>query len=344
VLLEVIRVFGLLRNQGWRPLRTIEFASWDGEEYNLIGSTEHVENDLDTLRQHGVAYINVDVAVSGDKFRAAGSPALERLLLRILKRTSDPKSNRILHSIWQQSGSQLKGLGAGSDYVAFQDIAGMASLDIGFEGEAYPYHSCYDNFDWMRKFGDPGFHYHRVLGQIWALLTLELADRPILPFDMEAYAEEVNNYADNLSNYAKNKGVPVRTSPSPRDTQIRSDAGVDFKPLYAAAAAFRHAAKEFHKWGSFWNTTVFRSGGVETSIMIAKRVNHNSRMAYFDTNLLDIEEGGGVSPHSSDTLSLCSWRLTDVICTGSKSNPVQTCHLWSSGLVRLRRGLLPRDR
>ena len=35
VLLEIIRVFGLLKEEGWRPRRSIEFMAWDGEEYNL---------------------------------------------------------------------------------------------------------------------------------------------------------------------------------------------------------------------------------------------------------------------------------------------------------------------
>jgi hypothetical protein len=36
-------------------------------------------------------------------------------------------------------------------------------------------------------------------------------------------------------------------------------------------------------------------GGYESNIMAIQRVNHNARMAAFDTNLLDLEEGGGVS-------------------------------------------------
>lgn len=37
---EVIRGFGQALRLGWKPLRTIVFASWDGEEYGLLGSTE----------------------------------------------------------------------------------------------------------------------------------------------------------------------------------------------------------------------------------------------------------------------------------------------------------------
>lgn len=147
VLLEVVRIFGELRNMGWRPLRSIEFASWDGEEYNLIGSTEHVEARIKDLRQNGVAYLNVDVAVAGTDFEAAASPLFEKALLQVLDRTTDSIANRTLRSIWDEKKTKLAGLGAGSDYVAFQDMAGTSSIDIGFGGPPYPYHSCYDNFE-----------------------------------------------------------------------------------------------------------------------------------------------------------------------------------------------------
>lgn len=289
VLLEVVRVFGELRSLGWRPLRTIEFASWDGEEYNLIGSTEHVENRLDSLRADGFAYINVDVAVSGDKFRASAPPIFGDALRRVLKRTTDPGTGMPMWSVWQKEGSRIEGLGAGSDYVAFQDIAGMPSIDIGFEGEPYPYHSCYDNYDWMYRVGDPGFLYHRALGQIWGLLLLELSYQPILPYDMETYAAEVTTYISDLQGYARKQGVPLK---SPGNARAGT---VDFRPLHNAAMDFRKEAEIFHQWGSSWNNSLYASGGYENNVMAIKRLNYNSRMAYFDTNLLDLEEGGGVS-------------------------------------------------
>lgn len=58
---EVVRSFGEALSRGWKPLRTIVFASWDGEEYGLIGSTEYVEEYIGWLNATAVAYINVDV-------------------------------------------------------------------------------------------------------------------------------------------------------------------------------------------------------------------------------------------------------------------------------------------
>src|SRR5262249_44931044 len=37
--LEEARALGELRKQGWQPKRTIIYASWDGEEPGLLGST-----------------------------------------------------------------------------------------------------------------------------------------------------------------------------------------------------------------------------------------------------------------------------------------------------------------
>ncbi|BDD56906.1 hypothetical protein MPDQ_006371 [Monascus purpureus] len=287
VFLEVIRVFGELLTYGWRPLRTIEFASWDGEEYNLIGSTEHVENDLDALRSDAYAYLNVDVGVSGTEFEVAASPLFERIVVQILGRVSDPVANQTLKDIWQSKGKKLAGLGAGSDYVAFQDIAGTSSIDFGFGGSPYPYHSCHENFDWMVKFGDPGFQFHRMLGEFWGLLLVGLADTPILPFDLESYANYLSNYVADLETYAKTKNVPVVHEPSSADS-------VNIQPLFDAAAQFKDAAEQFSSFDKLWHDAVWNAGGFENNIMGVQRITHNNRIAEFETNLLDLREGGGV--------------------------------------------------
>lgn len=285
VFLEVVRIFGNLKELGWRPMRTIEFASWDGEEYNLIGSTEHVESRIEDLRRNGFAYLNVDVGVVGDNFEAAACPLFEQTLLRVLDRTSDPVQNRTLRSLWDEKKSTLKGLGAGSDYVAFQDMAGISSIDMGFRGPPYPYHSCYDNFEWMSTYGDPDFEYHRTIAQVWALLILEMADRPVLPLDFEVYSRAVKNYIADLESYADSKDAPWQS--------VGADTIFDLRSLHAAADEFVTNAKEFHDWDRAWAAEFYGSGGFESNVVAIKRISHNTRMANFETNLLDVD--GGVS-------------------------------------------------
>lgn len=281
VLLEVVRVFGELLSIGWRPLRTIEFISWDAEEYNMIGSTEHVEKRIQDLRDNGYAYLNVDTGVSGSHFQASASPVFQRVMLQILNRISDPFANKTLKELWEETQNKLKGLGAGSDYVAFQDLAGVSSIDFGFVGEPYPFHSCYENFDWMSRFGDPGFQYHRVLGQFWGLLLLQIADSPVLPFDLGEYANHIHGYITELEEYAKSKNVPITES-------------VSLQPLHDAVAKFREDAAQFDRWSEAWHDAVWGSGGYENNILAVQRMAHNARMARFETHLLDLEDGGGI--------------------------------------------------
>jgi N-acetylated-alpha-linked acidic dipeptidase len=283
----VIAILGSLRAEGWRPLRTIEFASWDAEEYNLIGSTEHVEDHIDELRKDGVAYLNVDVGVVGSKFRAAASPLFKNALERVLKRVSDPFKNETLHHLWMLRNAQVEGLGAGSDYVAFQDIAGTSSIDFGFDGEeenSFPYHSCYETFEWMQQFGDPGFGYHKLLAQVWVLLILEVSQELILPFDLNDYAKAITGYLDDLRTYAEKSGAPWAGEDG--------KGGFDIKPLYDANKIFMERANHFHEWEGWWMSQVYGRGGMETNGLSQMRKAYNDKMSHFETMLLDI-------PHSS---------------------------------------------
>jgi hypothetical protein len=283
IMMELVNIFGALRKLGWRPLRTIEFASWDAEEYNLVGSTEYVEDNVEYLRGNALAYLNVDVGVAGPNFRAAASPLWERPLLHVLDRIADPHSNATLRQIWNDKNSALEGLGAGSDYVAFQDIAGTSSIDFGFEGEpnSFPYHSCYETFEWMQKFGDPTvgesgpLPYHKALAQVWALLILELADKPLVPFDLQAYASAIRHYAEQLAKDAK--------------ADQESAGKLNFTPLFEATASLKASADQFHTFENEWTTNVLaRTGGLETQRYLLKRLEYNHRILRFETDLLDL--------------------------------------------------------
>lgn len=287
VMMEVVRIFGDLVHRGWRPLRTIEFASWDAEEYNLIGSTEWVEDNIESLRRNAYAYLNVGSAVTGSNFRASGSPVFTKSVTEVLKRTSDPFQNKTMIELWQEKGGKIDGLGVDSDYVAFQDIAGTSSLDMGFSGELYPRNSAFDNFEWMDTVGDPGFVYHKILAQIWALLILEYADKLVLPFDMSAYSSSLTQWVLNLNQWAEEKSKEVGNSKW------------SIEPLREAVLQFANDSRRFIKWEEEWNSIVYGGGGgYETVVLAEHRKSHNNRMANFETHLLDLEEGGGISNSS----------------------------------------------
>ncbi|GAW21820.1 hypothetical protein ANO14919_113450 [Xylariales sp. No.14919] len=283
IMLEVARVFGDLAAKGWRPLRSIEFMSWDAEEYNMIGSTEFVERNLEVLQKQAFAYINLDGAISGRDFHAAGSPMYHKLVTRVIERVIDPAGNVTLLDLWNKRNADLEPLGSESDYVAFQDMAGTSSLDIRFDGESHPSHSSYDNFQWMESVGDPGFLYHGLLGQVLALLIIELSDRPILPFDLGHYASSLGRYLAHLSHWTDEKGIK------------QGDGGkIDFTPIRRAIKHAERTISQFEKWEPYWEQNVIAVNGWEPAGLGLRRLDYNSRMSAFETDLLDLGPGGGI--------------------------------------------------
>lgn len=201
VMLETARIFSDLKyTEQWEPLRAIYFSAWDGTSLNYAGITEWVENVADNLSMVGVVYIDLDLGISGPKFVVQGNPLIETSdLLR--KVVYDDKS---LWDAVDQSKSfrPIPGFG---NHVALEAHAGVPSIRLGFQdtNKPVPVDSCYDNFEWMSKFGDPGHQRHLVLTEFLAYLILELSDAPVLPFDFVNLGREVEKYVAALEVEAK---------------------------------------------------------------------------------------------------------------------------------------------
>ena len=220
-MLEVARGFGDLLKQGWTPKRTIILCSWDAEEYGLIGSTEWAEENADDLREKAVAYLNVDVAVSGGNFGASSVPSLWKVIRDVTRDVKDPKTGKSIYQQWQEKAregrsineatnggeARIGALGSGSDYTPFLQHLGVPSTDMGFGGDYGVYHSSYDSFYWMDHFGDPGFVYHVAAAQIWGTLALRLADADALPFDYTDYATQIREFFTEALRLAKQKNL-----------------------------------------------------------------------------------------------------------------------------------------
>jgi N-acetylated-alpha-linked acidic dipeptidase len=230
-MLEAVHGVGELLKSGWKPKRTMIFASWDGEEEGLIGSTEWAEQHESELA-NSPAYFNMDVGVSGPKFGASAVPSLKQFLRDVTKAVPSPKGGTV-YEAWQkvdqpgvpstQSPAEAIGdgrrvpaasakgevpvgdLGSGSDYSAFQQHLGVPSSDISSSGPYGVYHSVFDNFAWFKKFGDPDFVYEQQMARIFGLEAVRMADADVLPYDYEEYGKEVATYLDAAGKRAENK-------------------------------------------------------------------------------------------------------------------------------------------
>ncbi|KAK8043696.1 PA domain-containing protein [Apiospora rasikravindrae] len=217
VLNEAIRSFGKALEKGWKPLRTIVFASWDGEEYGLIGSTEWVEEYLPWLSATNVAYVNLDVGVRGPYFTASAAPMLSKLVYDVTSMVQSPNQTVKGQTVRDTWDGHISTMGSGSDFTAFQDYAGIPSLDFGFGGYGndspiYQYHSNYDSYHWMSEFGDPNFAYHKTMAQILGLTVGKLAETPVVSLNATEYATALKGYVEKIE--AKLASVNAQSEPT----------------------------------------------------------------------------------------------------------------------------------
>ncbi len=282
-MLEEARALGQLLKDGWRPRRTIVYCAWDGEEPMLLGSTEWAEAHAEELGRKAVAYLNTDgngrgyLGLAGshtlehfvnDVARdvpdpEAGIPVWKRAQARALAEASSPEERQ---EIRQRLDLRLAALGSGSDYTAFIDHLGVASLNLGYGGEddGGIYHSIYDDFHWYESFSDRDFVYGRALAQTVGLAVLRLADAELLPFEFTALADTTAQYLKDLKkllalrqdeiaerNRQIEEGVFEATRDPRRPTVAppREDLPphLNFAPLENAVDALQRAAERYSK-------------------------------------------------------------------------------------------------
>jgi N-acetylated-alpha-linked acidic dipeptidase len=228
-ILEEARALGELVKAGWKPKRTIIYCAWDGEEPGLLGSTEWAEQHYDELRAHAVAYINSDTNGRG-YFNVEGSHTLEKFSNDVARAVSDPETKL---SVWKRdqlheianaktaeqreeirkrADLRIPALGSGSDYTAFLQHDGVASLNFGFSGEdgGGIYHSIYDDFYWFTHFSDADFVYGRALAQAGSTAIMRLADADLLPFEFGDFADTVQMYLKELKALAQKSQDDIR--------------------------------------------------------------------------------------------------------------------------------------
>src|SRR5206468_2914555 len=179
--LEAARTVAEQLKRGIRPKRTIVFATWDAEEWGLIGAVEYVEDDSLRLARDAVAYFNQDVAAQGPRFSGGGSPSLRATLRDVARVVADPSGKGSVYSEWRRASAvadtsepSMGDPGGGSDFAGFYNHLGIPIAEWGFGGSGGVYHSQYDSYAWMNKFGDPGFQYHAAAARVGTAMLLRL--------------------------------------------------------------------------------------------------------------------------------------------------------------------------
>jgi N-acetylated-alpha-linked acidic dipeptidase len=246
-LMETARGLSELLKTGWRPKRTIVLASWDGEEWGLLGSTEWVEKHNEELARKAVVYINSDSTGRG-WLAVEGSHTLQAFINEVGRDVPDPRGTKQsvidakrAHELKQAKTAEARAklqrgdvaigaLGSGSDYTAFLDHLAIASLNLSFggDGEGGVYHSIYDSFYWFTHFSDTEFAHTAALSRVIGTAILRLANSDVLPFEFGGLARTLSEYSDELEKLQK--GATER---------------VDLSPVRAAVDGLQKAADEY---------------------------------------------------------------------------------------------------
>ncbi|XP_023557922.1 N-acetylated-alpha-linked acidic dipeptidase 2 isoform X4 [Octodon degus] len=255
VLQEIARSFGQLLSGGWRPRRTIIFASWDAEEFGLLGSTEWAEENAKVLQERSIAYINSDSSIEGNyTLRVDCTPLLYQLVYKLTKEIPSPDDGferKSLYESWLQKDPspdnkdfpRINKLGSGSDFEAYFQRLGIASGRVRYtknrktdKYSSYPvYHTIYETFELVENFYDPMFKKQLSVAQLRGALVYELADSTVIPFNIQDYAKALKNYAVNIFKLAQEHGPQLRHY------------GVSFDSLFSAVKNFSEAASDFHR-------------------------------------------------------------------------------------------------
>ncbi|MEO7053322.1 MAG: transferrin receptor-like dimerization domain-containing protein [Rhodanobacter sp.] len=288
-LMAEAKAIGGLLKQGWRPQRTLVYASWDGEEPGLLGSTEWAETHAKELRAKAVLYVNSDTNGRGF-LGVGGSHSLQHLVNQVAAGVTDPETHASVaerlraHLMVEGSHAQaepdakviakiaaaggdlpIEALGSGSDYSAFLEHLGVASLDLGFGGEDDNdgiYHSRYDSFDHYMRFGDPSFEYGVALSEVAGHIVLRSADADLLPMRFGDFSSTLDRYVGELHQlldstrkvtdqqhrlldaqaYALDSDPTRPLAPPARESDVPA---INLAPLDAAAKALQQSAQAF---------------------------------------------------------------------------------------------------
>ncbi len=315
-LMAEAKAIGALLRTGWRPRRTLIYASWDGEEPGLLGSTEWAETHAVELKAKAALYINSDMNSRGS-LRVGGSRALQYFVSAAARDVTDPETGAsvLARAVAQErvggyegrsvgrsnagNDLQLVALGSGSDFSPFLQHLGVNSLDVGFDGEADygVYHSAYDSFDHFKRFVDPTFEYGVALAKVVGRLVLRSSQSALLPARETDFAASIATYGDELHKLVEGMRVKshelaelldehafeLAANPqNPRSPPPRVAAGpyLNFAELDNAIEKLAQSAKSFDK-------EYARLGALDDSTSNAARERFNATLTDLEQSLTD---------------------------------------------------------
>ncbi|KAJ0406047.1 hypothetical protein P43SY_010103 [Pythium insidiosum] len=292
VFIELLRAVGDLLTNGWVPHRTLLLASFDGEQYGSVGSSEWIDRHFSHLGGRGVAYLHLrDVVRGAGALHCEAAASLRKTVYLMSTEIVQPKPEVAVQSFFSANGGTLTtpapttkasthhrvlvadptkpdGVsvdqettpvddeveissllplnstfkhedlkdsgdsvysfwlahtrsrspsakipkitlpGADKKISPFLARLGIPSVELGFDGGYFGVeNSRNDSADWLKRFADPGFTYHRAAAQLYGSVLLQLSDSIFLQYDFTEVARDLR-YGEAYLNEALQREAP----------------------------------------------------------------------------------------------------------------------------------------
>uniref|UniRef100_A0AAZ1WVK2 Transferrin receptor protein 1 n=1 Tax=Oreochromis aureus TaxID=47969 RepID=A0AAZ1WVK2_OREAU len=185
VLVELARsISDMVENDGFKPRRSIVFASWSAGEYGSVGATEWLE-------------VRSGVFFPGqDGFKVAASPLLHSLIQNTLKEVNYDKDKSLL-SQFGKNNSDLEPLRMDSAAYPFLAFSGIPSV-------AFRFNSGSSDYPYFGTTLDTQQNLNSITRPVAGHIALRLVHDHLLQMDLKKYNQLIRSHVVQINARVKN--------------------------------------------------------------------------------------------------------------------------------------------
>ncbi|XP_045707157.1 transferrin receptor protein 1 [Phyllostomus hastatus] len=204
LLLELARIFSdMVLKGGFKPSRSIVFASWSAGDFGAVGATEWLEGYLSSLHLKAFTYINLDKAVlSAGNFKVSASPLLYSLIEKTMQDVKHPVTGLSLYrdSNWIKKVKKLSFDNAAFPFLAY---SGIPAVSFCFcEDVDYPYlGTTLDTYEELYRRVPELNKMARGAAEVAGQLMIKLTHDFELNLNYDMYNEEILEFVRDMNQF-----------------------------------------------------------------------------------------------------------------------------------------------
>ncbi|CAK6441749.1 unnamed protein product [Pipistrellus nathusii] len=206
LLLELAQTFSdLVFQGGFKPRRSIVFASWSAGDFGAVGATEWLEGYLSSLHIKAFTYINLDKAVLGtSNFKVSASPLLYSLIERTMQEVKHPVTGLSLYrdSNWMNKVEKFSLEDAAYPFLAY---SGIPAVSFCFCGDLdYPYlGTTQDTYELLNQNIPQLNKMARAAAEVAGQLIIKLTHNAELNLNYEMYNEKMLSFVRDMNQFKR---------------------------------------------------------------------------------------------------------------------------------------------